>query len=92
MSLEKSSLVLSRNVSSQLASTISARMGIPLTANMGKYLGTPSIHKMVNKETYTEVVECMQAKLQGWKSKCLSLAGRVTFIKSVTAAIPSHII
>lgn len=40
---------------------------------------------------YNEVVERLQSRLQGWKAKCLSLAGRVTLIKVVTLAIPSYV-
>lgn len=88
VSLEKSSLLLSRNVSQDLAQALSTRLGIPLTKKMGKYLGTPSLEKRVNRNTYNEVLERIQ---QSWKSRCLFMAGRVTLIKAVTSAFSSHI-
>lgn len=38
-------------------------------------------------ETFASIVERMKVKLQGWKGKLLSQAGKMTIIKSVTAAI-----
>ena len=36
------------------------------------------------------MIEKVQAKLSSWKSKLLSLAGRVVLIQSVTSAIPTY--
>lgn len=91
VSLQKSSLVVSKNVSPYFAKVLNLHLGIPLKEHMGKYLGAPSIQKSVTKGMYNEVPERFQHKLQGWKSKCLSMAGRVTMIKAVTSAIPTHI-
>ncbi|KAF7150639.1 hypothetical protein RHSIM_Rhsim02G0197500 [Rhododendron simsii] len=43
------------------------------------------------KLSFQFVIEKIEAKLAGWKSKHLSLAGRVSLIKSVIETIPSHI-
>lgn len=91
VSLQKSSLIKSRNVPTTFAQTLSSILGISLTKKMGKYLGVPSLQKRVTGRTYNEVLERMQQKLQGWKSRCLSMAGRVTLIKAVTSVVPSHI-
>jgi len=37
------------------------------------------------------VLEKVEQRLAGWKSKCLSLAGRITLIKSTLTAIPAYI-
>ena len=54
---------------------------------MGKYLGMPVLQKRINKETYGEVIEKVSSKLAGWKSRFLSLAGRITLTKSVLTSI-----
>ena len=65
-------------VSSLLVSLIwlSARCQIPLTADLGKYLGVPLIHKRVSKTPYYHILEKVQDRL-GWldgrQSSCLWL-------------------
>ncbi|XP_061346036.1 uncharacterized protein LOC133291743 [Gastrolobium bilobum] len=41
------------------------------------------------KADYGAIKDRIRSKLDGWKSHCLSFAGRVTLVKSVIAAIPS---
>lgn len=65
VSLTKSSLVISKNTSPHFAQVFNNKLRIPLAENMGKYLGSPSFHKRVSKDTYAEVLERMQSKLQG---------------------------
>ena len=90
VSLNKSKLFLSPNISHSLASGISQILGIPLTKNLGKSLGVPIIHGRVTKQTYSEVLEKVQSRLSGWKAKNLSLAGRVTLRNSVTSSLPLY--
>ncbi|CAN1822383.1 Putative ribonuclease H protein At1g65750 [Linum perenne] len=63
---------------------------MPLTQNLGKYLGVPILHDRVNVHTYQDVLDKIDNRLSGWKAKSLSLAGRVTLAKSVLAAIPAY--
>ncbi|KAJ8436976.1 hypothetical protein Cgig2_012263 [Carnegiea gigantea] len=70
---------------------------IPLAAkpfrfqDLGKYLGVPTINGKVTKETFREVVQRVDKRLSGWKTKCLSLAGRLTLIHSTLSSLPSFI-
>lgn len=91
VSLSKSNLFISANVSSSFASSLSRFVEIPLASNLGKYLRAPSLQCRVSKENYGEVLERMQQKLQGWKLKCLSMAARTMLIKAVTSTIPTYI-
>lgn len=52
--LEK--LFVSPNFHKLTAREISARCKIPLTADLGKYLGVPLIHKRVSKTTYYHIL------------------------------------
>ncbi|CAN1177967.1 Putative ribonuclease H protein At1g65750 [Linum perenne] len=63
---------------------------MPLTQNLGRYLGVPILHERVTAHTYQEILDRIDKKLTGWKVKTLSLAGRVTFAQSVLAAIPAY--
>ena len=52
-----------------------------MTSNLGKYLGVPIHH---------HVLEKVKMKLTGWKTNMLSLAGCETLIQRTTAAIPIY--
>ncbi|CAL8995609.1 unnamed protein product [Prunus brigantina] len=83
-------ICVSPNTCSDLANSIAAISGSPLTASLGKYLGVPLIHTRVNKQTYQEVIAKVHKRLASWKSHTLSMAGRMTLLQSVTAAIPIY--
>jgi hypothetical protein len=61
-----------------------------LTDDLGKYLGMPLIHSRINKQTYASLLDKIQSRLSSWKSKTLSMAGRLTLINYVTASIPIY--
>lgn len=90
MSLDKSKIFFSSNVSDDLGKLISEESGILSTRELGKYLGMPILQKKINKDTFGEVLERMSSRLAGWKSKMLSFAGRVTLTKAVLATILVH--
>ena len=64
--------------------------GIGETHNLEKYPRFPIIHKGRRRNEFQFVVERVQAKLAGWKSKSLSLAGRLVLIKAVVSLIPEY--
>ncbi|KAL7218868.1 hypothetical protein ACSBR2_012022 [Camellia fascicularis] len=72
------------------ARELSFKCGIPLTENLGKYLGVPLIHGRVNRGHFSTILEKMQNRLAGWKASVLSLAGRTTLIQSVSSALPAY--
>ncbi|CAN1181294.1 Putative ribonuclease H protein At1g65750 [Linum perenne] len=63
---------------------------MPLTQDLGRYLGVPILHERVTSHTYQDILDRIDKKLAGWKVKTLSLAGRVTLAQSVLAAIPAY--
>ncbi|GKV38629.1 hypothetical protein SLEP1_g46518 [Rubroshorea leprosula] len=90
INLGKSKLFVSPNIQGQLANSFSSACGIPLTHDLGIYLGVPIIHGRVKARNYKYILEKMQIKLAGWKQKSLSLAGRRTLVQSVTSSIPTY--
>ncbi|CAN1811456.1 Putative ribonuclease H protein At1g65750 [Linum perenne] len=66
------------------------RLGIPLTQDLGQYLGVPILHGRTTKETYQGIIDKLDQKLRGWKAKSFSLAGRVTLAQSALSAIPAY--
>lgn len=57
---------------------------------MGKYLGIPSIHGRLKNDSFVDLISKVQGRLAGWKTKTLSLAGRIVLAQSVLAAIPYY--
>ncbi|XP_028089245.1 uncharacterized protein LOC114289680 [Camellia sinensis] len=91
VSFLKSKVLFSTNLNTEIQDHLALTLQIPKTTNLGKYLGCPIFHNRPNRATYHFLVEKIQSKLSGWKSKLLSNAGRTTLIKAVNAAIPSYI-
>ncbi|XP_061352790.1 uncharacterized protein LOC133297639 [Gastrolobium bilobum] len=88
VSFEKSCIYFSKNVKQKTMQNISDVSGFKMVKNFGRYLGSMMRHGRVRKDHYAEVISRVQSRLQGWKSKCLSLVGRITLAKSVISAIP----
>lgn len=86
----KSKIFVSPNLSSNQVRSLSNHSGIPLTQNLGKYLGSPLLHTRISKHNFNEVLEKLKSRLSGWKAKNLSLAGRITLIQLVTSTIPFY--
>jgi len=71
--------------------SISSVIGIPITDDLGKYLGVPTLSRRVNKATFQYVIDrWINALRDGERS--VSLLGRVTLIKSTLTTIPAHTI
>lgn len=83
INFNKSSIYFSPNISDQVAKSLSSIIGIPRTSELGCYLGHQVVHKGWNERAQTLLIDKVRKRLEGWKSKCLSRAGRVTLAKSV---------
>ncbi|GLT50394.1 hypothetical protein SLA2020_238810 [Shorea laevis] len=90
LNLQKSKLFFSPNVQPAMANALSARCGIPLSSDLGVYLGIPITHGRHSHKNYRYLLERMQQRLAGWKRDHLSLAGRKVLIQSVTSSIPAY--
>lgn len=86
---EKYRIYFSMNVSEDLATHISTEGNIPVTNDMGIYLGVSTLHANVRvlKDTYQHFLDRVKAKLAGWKANSLSLAGLITLAKHVLNAV-----
>ena len=66
-------------------------LGFNISKSFGTYLGVPIVMDGRDKRAFDSLIEKIQSKLAGWKSRTLSLAGRWTLINSVTSTIPTHV-
>ena len=90
VSLPKSRVYFSKNVSTADRENICAQLGMEVTEDLGTYLGMPTLTSRVTKETYGHLCEKMDRRLSGWKTKYLSLAGRITLAKSTLSALATY--
>uniref|UniRef100_A0A2N9INQ2 Reverse transcriptase zinc-binding domain-containing protein n=1 Tax=Fagus sylvatica TaxID=28930 RepID=A0A2N9INQ2_FAGSY len=64
--------------------------GTSPTTKFEKYLGLPPVIGRAKKKAFQEIKDRVWKKLQGWKEKLLSQAGREVLLKVVIQAIPTY--
>ena len=87
---EKTGLFFSNNTNEMTRSSIQRVFGAPRNSNIGKYLELPSLVGRDKRKVFEDIKTRVWQKLQGWKSKLVSQAGREILIKVVVQAIPSY--
>jgi len=92
MNTSKSRIYFSPNTSTGVMDGICEILSVESPGDLEKYLGIPTINGRVTKVTFQDVVHKVDKRLASWKLKCLSLAGRATFISSTISAIPVYVI
>uniref|UniRef100_A0A803PKA3 Reverse transcriptase n=1 Tax=Cannabis sativa TaxID=3483 RepID=A0A803PKA3_CANSA len=63
-------------------------LGIEGASGNINYLGLPLLRTRQKDAAFHFILENLMSKLQGWKMKILSKAGRATLIKSDSLALP----
>jgi len=91
VSMLKSNIYFSPNTNAAVVAEVCNILSMKQTDNFGRYLGVPAINGQVTKELFQGVVTRVDSRLAGWKTKCLSLAGRITLIKSTITAITAYV-
>ena len=83
LNMEKSSVYFSSNTSSQKRESIKAMLGVSEVDRFESYLGLPTLVGRRKYHTFSFLKDRMWKKLQGWKGKILSRAGKEILIKVV---------
>lgn len=65
-------------------------LGVRLLGNPDKYLGLPLFLGKSKQAAFSCLLDRLDNRTQGWKSKLLSQAGRTTLIKVVTNSLPLY--
>ena len=86
----KSRIYFSNNTNLDIRDEVSRCLEMEVTDNFGKYLGVPTINGRTSKREYQYLVDKVNGRLAGWKSKTLSMAGRATLIQSTLGSIPMY--
>ncbi|GAU30587.1 hypothetical protein TSUD_392780 [Trifolium subterraneum] len=66
-------------------------MGVRHVMGTGTYLGMPSMVGRSKKATFSYIKDRIWRKINSWRSRSLSRAGKEVMIKSVLQAIPSYV-
>ena len=82
-------LFRSKAVSDEMKREIIDFLGVAEIKEYEKYLGLPTVVGKNKKASSNYIKERVWAKLQGWKEKLLSQAGREILLKAVVQAIPT---
>lgn len=90
LSVGKSKLFTSDNTSLGLARALSSTSGIPVTSDLGVYLGVPIKHGRLSSMSYQYLLDRIKSKLALWKKNTLSFAGRRVFVQSTTSTIANY--
>lgn len=88
---DKSDIAFSKGVNGEMRQSIKQFLQVKEVAQFPKYLGMPTVIGRSEKVIFKFLKERVAKRINGWKEKLLSKAGRETLIKAVAKAIPIFI-
>ncbi|KAF7810502.1 uncharacterized protein G2W53_037245 [Senna tora] len=87
MNLDKTEIKFSPNTPQRFQKLLSETLHCRVTDKFSKYLGAKIDSSARDKVQFQTIYSTLQEKLQSWKGKLLSRAGRLTLIKSVLTSM-----
>jgi len=87
---EKSSIFFSKNTKHEVRDAILQEVNIGEVSHFEKYLGLPALIGRSKKSSFSFIKGRIWTKLNGWKEKFLSHAGKEVLLKSVIQAIHNY--
>ena len=82
--------MFSSNVDSNIATHLSFVMGVSQPLNTRRYLGLLSLIRNKKKMVFNHVKERVWKRVQGWRNRPLSRAGREVLIKLIAKSNPTY--
>ena len=86
----KPSIKFSRNINPATANLILNILPFSSFPYRSIYLGLPILFGNSKRSAFLNIIDKVKSKVEGWRAKTLSQAGRLVLIKSVAAIIPSY--
>lgn len=90
INFEKSFAYFSSNTSEGQRQQIKQALGVREVDRFDSYLGLPTLIGRSKYQTFSYLKERVWKKLQGWKGRLLSRAGKEVLIKAVAQSIPTY--
>ena len=90
INFEKSSVYFSGNTSDGQKQWIKQALGVQEVERFDTYLGLPTFVGRAKYQIFAYLKEQVWKKLQGWKGRMLSRAGKEVLIKTVVQSIPTY--
>jgi len=90
INFHKSSLIFSKNTCSTDKQLVAGIFNISHSSALGKYLGCSIFMGRPRADHFQNLLAKAVTKLDSWKAKCFSKAGRVVLIQSHLEGLPSH--
>lgn len=87
----KSHLWLSPNISRLLRGQLGTAFQVPITADLGVYLGVPFVHTRASASLYEPLVLKVRSRFAGWRMRLLSRASRALLVQTVASTIPTYL-
>jgi hypothetical protein len=79
-----------KNISASNISAIRNVLPYQITPTNAKHLGLPIPYGKSKAAVFLDILDKVNGKIEGWRSKALSRAGKTTLLKSVVSVIPSY--
>ncbi|XP_074313686.1 uncharacterized protein LOC141648876 [Silene latifolia] len=90
VSKEKTTVSFSKGTAAWRRDKVVSVLGVRVVQEQGKYLGLPTVIGH-SKQVLNKVVrDKLNSKMQGWRGKLFSRAGREILIKAVAQSIPTY--
>lgn len=86
---EKSAIMFTPNTRRQEREAVMQELSIMKETMNERYLGLPVFVGKSKAKVFAYLKECVKSRIQGWKEKMLSQAGKEILIKVVAQAIPT---
>ncbi|PON97172.1 hypothetical protein TorRG33x02_069280 [Trema orientale] len=86
----KSSIYFSKNTPRVKAISINAILGFQRIKETARHLGLPLFMGRNKTDNWQHILDSIQKRVTGWKSRVLSKAGRLTLIATIGQAIPAY--
>ncbi|CAN6543407.1 unnamed protein product [Malus baccata var. baccata] len=90
VNFQKSSVYFGANIPKRVSAELANILRVQVVHDPGAYLGVPAIWGRSKKRGLVYIKEKIMGKVQGWKHKLLSTAGREVLVKAVVQAIPAY--